>query len=261
MPSATTVRVERSGAVALIELNRPDDKNAIDPATFEALGEAYHEAEYDTEVRAVVLAGAGDDFSVGLEPPAFLPILQQHAFSPDGPGRINPFGLTTRLSKPLVVAVQGTVGAMAHELMLAGDIRIAAESAVFNQGEPSRGTTPTGGGGVRLPLEAGWGNAMRWILTGESWDAAEALRMGTVQEVVATGTQRDRALELAGRIAEHPPLAVRDTLRIGRRAWEGHAQSAFAELLPTLYRLMASEDFLERLSAMREGRTPTYTGR
>lgn len=250
----------RSGAVAVVTLNRPEQANAIDPDAFEALGAAYHRAEHDPEVRVVVLSGEGAAFSAGLEPAAFLPVLQERRYSTDGPGRINPFGTTTRLSKPLVVAVQGTVGAMAHELMLAADIRIAADDAVFNQGEVSRGTTPAGGGGLRMPLEVGWGNAMRWLLTGENWDAAEALRLGLVQEVVPTGTQIARALELAEKIAQHPPRAARETLRLGRRAVEGASHAVFADLIPALYELMGSHDFQERLAAMREGRTPVYTG-
>jgi enoyl-CoA hydratase len=258
--TAESVQYERSGAVAQITLNRADAGNAIDPDAFDALGEAYHTAEYDREVRVVVLAGAGPDFSVGLDPKAFLPVLLEHRYSTDGPGRINPFGTTTRLSKPLIVALHGTVGAMAHELMLAADIRIAAEDTVFSQAEVSRGTTPAGGGGIRMPLEVGWANAMRWILTGESWDAAEALRLGLVQEVVPTGQHLARALELAAKIAAHPPLAARETLRLGRRAWEGHAHDVFADLLPALHQLMGSRDFQERLTAMREGREPTFTG-
>jgi enoyl-CoA hydratase len=255
-----TVRYERSGAVALISFDRADAGNAIDPDTFDALGAAYHSAEYDREVRVVVLTGAGSDFSAGLDPKAFLPILLEHRYSTDGPGRVNPFGTTSRLSKPLIVALHGTVGAMAHELMLAADIRIAAEDTVFSQAEVSRGTTPAGGGGIRMPLEVGWANAMRWILTGESWDAAEALRLGLVQEVVPVGNDVTRALELAEKIAAHPPLAARETLRIGRRAWEGHAHDGFADLLPALYQLMGSRDFQERLTAMREGRDPVFTG-
>lgn len=261
MSSAPTVRYERRGSVALIELHRPKSANALDPASFDALAVAYHNAEHDPEVRAVVLSGAGTDFSVGLDPAAFLPVLKAKEYSADGPGRLNPFGTTTRLSKPLIVAVHGRVGAMAHELMLAADVRIAADDTTFNQGEPSRGTTPSGGAGVRLPLEVGWANAMRWILTGESWDAAEALRLGTVQEVVPVGSELPRAVELAEHISTHPPLAVRETLRLGRRAFEGHAHAVYADLLPALYALLATDDFAERLRAMHDERAPVYTGR
>jgi enoyl-CoA hydratase len=255
-----TVRYELSGAIARVTIDRAEAGNAIDPDAFDALAAAYHAAEHDREVRVVVLSGDGPDFSAGLDPKAFLPVLLEYRYSTDGPGRINPFGTTTRLSKPLIVALHGTVGAMAHELMLAADIRIAADDTVFSQAEVSRGTTPAGGGGIRMPLEVGWANAMRWILTGESWDAAEALRLGLVQEVVPVGQHLARALELAEKIAAHPPLATRETLRLGRRAWEGHAHDVFADLLPALYQLMASRDFQERLAAMREGREPVFTG-
>lgn len=257
---SSTVRYEQHAAVAIIELSRPSAANAIDPATFEALAGAYHRADHDPETRVVVLAGAGADFSVGLDPKAFLTDLTQGRFSTDGPGRINPFGTTTRLSKPLVAAVQGRVGAMAHELLLAADIRIAAEDTVFGQGEVSRGTTPAGCATVRMPLEVGWGNAMRWILTGEDWDAHEALRLGLVQEVVPVGTQLERALALATTISAHPPLAVRETLRLARRAFEGPSHHVYGDLLPALYGLMGTHDFAERLTAMREEREPVYNG-
>ncbi|WP_167735930.1 enoyl-CoA hydratase-related protein [Nocardioides sp. 503] len=259
--STSTVTYEERGAVALVQLDRPGRANAIDPPTFAALAAAYHRAEHDGDTRAVVLAGTGADFSVGLDPQAFLPELVARRYSTDGPGLVNPFGTTTRLSKPLVVAVQGRVGAMAHELLLAADIRVAAEDSVFGQGEVSRGTTPAGCATVRMPLEVGWGNAMRWLLTGEDWDAAEALRLGLVQEVVPVGSQLDRALALATTIAAHPPLAVRETLRLGRRAVEGPAHDVFAALLPALYDLMGTADFAERLTAMREEREPVYVGR
>ncbi|MFI0366780.1 crotonase/enoyl-CoA hydratase family protein [Actinomadura sp. 1N219] len=260
MNANKTVHYERRDRLALIRLDRPGTSNAIDPPTLQALGAAYHRADNDDAV-AVVLYGEGPDFSVGLDPKSFLPTLQARTYSADGPGQINPFGTTTRLSKPLVVAVQGTVGAMAHELMLAADVRIAADGTRFSQGEVSRGTTPAGGGAVRMAAEAGWGNAMRWLLTGESWGADEAVRLGLVQEVVPPGEQLPRAIEIAERIAANPPLAVRATLELGRRAREAHAHQVFADLIPTLYRLLDTADFAERLTALKEGRDPVYTGR
>ena len=260
MEQASTIRYRSDAHVATIELHRPERANAIDPDTFAALGEAYHRAEHDDEVRVVVLTGAGADFSVGLDPQAFLPALQERLFSLDAPGRINPFGTSSRMSKPLIAAVQGTVGAMAHELILAADIRVAADDARFGQGEVSRGTTPAGCASVRMPLEVGWGNAMRWLLTAEDWPAEEALRLGLVQEVVPAGRQVERALELAAVIAAHPPLAVRETLRIARRAYEGAAHHVYGELLPAMYTLLGSADFAERLAAIKEEREPVYTG-
>jgi enoyl-CoA hydratase len=254
------VHYESADGIAQIRLERPDESNAINPEVFFDLGRAYYKAEHDQPTRVVVLYGAGDDFSIGIDPGAFLFILLNRRFSFDGEGRINPFGTTTRLSKPLVAAVHGEVGAMANELILAADIRIAADNTKFSQGEPSRGSTPAGGASIRLPLEVGWGNAMRWILTGESWSAQEAHRMGLVQEVVPHGEQHGRALELAQTIAKHPPLGIKETLRIGRQAWEAQANATYPSLLPTVNALIGSNDFKERIMANREGREPNYTG-
>jgi enoyl-CoA hydratase len=256
-----TVSYEREGRLALVQLNRPKHSNAIDPATLVALGAAYHEADKDDDVFAVVLSGAGSDFSVGLDPGPFLPRLKQKLFTLDGPALINPFGTTSRLSKPLIVAVHGTVGAMANELVLAADIRIAADDAQFAQNEVTRCATQTGGASVRMPLEVGWGNAMRWILTGESWSAQTALRLGLVQEVVPLGEQLNRARDLATKVAANSPAALRETLAIGRRAYDGHARHIYGDLVPTLYRMLASDDFAERLKAESEGREPVYTGK
>src|SRR6201999_1573047 len=98
------------------------------------------------------------------------------------------------------------------ELLLAADIRITASGTRFTQLEVQRGIYPFGGATIRLPRDAGWGNAMRWLLTGDVYDAAEAHRIGLVQEVAPTGTELDRAIELAEAIAiRSAPLGVRAT--------------------------------------------------
>jgi enoyl-CoA hydratase len=164
-------------------------------------------------------------------------------------------------SKPVVIAVQGTCLTLGIELILAGDVAVADETASFAQLEVSRGILPFGGATLRFPRLAGWGNAMRWILTGDRFDAAEALRLGLVQEVVAAGEQLTRAREIAHRIAAQAPLAVQATLASARLAiTEGDAAAA-ARLGPELARLAASEDaaigmeaFLTRTEARFVGR-------
>jgi enoyl-CoA hydratase/carnithine racemase len=101
---------------------------------------------------------------------------------------------------------------------------------------------------------------MRWILTGESWSAQEAHRMGLIQEVVPQGEQHGRALELAQTIAKHPPLGITETLRIGRQALEAQARATYPTLLPAVNALIGSNDFKERIMANREDREPNYTG-
>jgi hypothetical protein len=109
-----------------------------------------------------------------------------------------------------VIAVRG--GAKYLELFLASDIRVAADDTVFSQGEVARGVFHGGGATVRFPREIGWGNAMRYMLTGDEWGAPEAYRLGLVQEVAPLGKELDRAIDLANKIAAASPLGVRAML-------------------------------------------------
>jgi enoyl-CoA hydratase len=263
-PSVTT---EQQGHVLIIGMNRTSHRNRVDPGMYMALARAYDTLEQDEELWVGVLHGYGPDFSCGLDAEsfysnAFRPHLESGQFKLDSDGLINPLGTTAPyLTKPLVVAVQGAVWSLANELLLAADVRIAASDAQFFQSEVTRATLPAAGGTVRFPREVGWGNAMRYMLSGDGWDAQEAYRMGLIQEVVAPGEQLKRAVELAHRIAENAPLSVRATLSLARRAYEEGEETAFAALMPELVRLMGKEDFQERLKATQEARKPNYRGR
>jgi enoyl-CoA hydratase/carnithine racemase len=158
-------------------------------------------------------------------------------------GGINPWQVDGQsLTKPVVIAVQGTCLTLGIELMLASDIVVAAESTKFGQIEVARGILPFGGATIRFPRAAGWGNAMRWLLTGDLFDAAEAHRLGLVQEIVPDGAQFDRALELAAKIAAQAPLAVQATLANARLAQRDGPASAEEALQPSLARLIQTED-------------------
>jgi enoyl-CoA hydratase/carnithine racemase len=174
---------------------------------------------------------------------------------------IDPFGLQgRRLGKPVVAAVQGICFTIGIELMLAADIRVAARDTRFGQIEVRRGIYPVGGATIRLPRELGWGNAMRWLLTGDEFGADEALRIGLVQEVVETSLQLPRAVELAERIAAQAPLGVRATLQSARLAIDDEAEAA-RRLLPDLQPIMASDDAREGLQSFLERRPARFTGR
>ena len=114
---------------------------------------------------------------------------------------------------------------------------------------------------IRFPRAVGWGNAMRWILTGDTFDAAEALRMGLVQEVVPTGTQYARALEIATRIAAQAPLAVQAALTNAKRALRAGDAAAEAELQPELMRLVATEDSKIGMQAFLSRTTAEFVGK
>jgi enoyl-CoA hydratase len=234
---------ERRGHVLLIGLNRPDKRNAADFALLQQLSLAYGELERDPELRAGLVYAVGDHFTAGLDLADIGPRLGADGIVIVPEGGINPWQVDGRsLSKPVVIAVQGTCLTLGIELMLASDIAVAAESTTFGQIEVARGILPFGGATIRFPRAAGWGNAMRWILTGDTFDAAEAHRMGLVQEVVPDGTQFDRALQLAERIAAQAPLAVQATLASARTAVREGSSAAEAALQPTLARLAGTED-------------------
>ncbi|GAB1688581.1 hypothetical protein KRM28CT15_03840 [Krasilnikovia sp. M28-CT-15] len=159
------------------------------------------------------------------------------------------------------MAVHGRCFTAGLELVLSADLCIAAEDTVFGQQEVAHGIMALGGATVRLPRRAGWGNAMRYLLTGDQFDAAEAWRMGIVQEVVPRGEQFERALELARRIAAQAPLAVQATLADARAAVAGPVAASAASLRgDVIPRLLATSDAREGVAALLERRRPIYTG-
>jgi len=260
-PPAGRVVVERRGALLLIGIDRPQAQNLLDPPILIGLGKAYYQLEHDDALRVAVLHGLGANFSLGVDLAALAAAQAAGAFPPKDPDFINSFGLRPPFrSKPVVVAVQGGVKYGGHELFLASDIRVAAADTTFSQGEVARGVFPGGGATVRMTREAGWGNAMRYMLTGEEWGADEARRLGLVQEVVPAGTQLDRAIEIAQKIAAAAPLGVRATLASARQGL-GSEEAAFGALQAELVRLAQSEDRKEFVRALQEHRQPVYQGR
>jgi len=237
------ITIERDGHVLLIGFNRVDKRNAADYQLLQELSLAYAELENDPELRVGFVFANGDHFTGGLDLADVAPRIGADGLDITGDGGINPWQVSgQQLSKPVVIAVQGTCLTLGIELILASDIAVAAQSTVFGQIEVARGILPFGGATIRFPRAVGWGNAMRWILTGDSFDAAEALRIGLVQEVVADGEQYARGRELADRIAAQAPLAVQAALANARLAIRESDTAAEQALQPELVRLASSED-------------------
>jgi enoyl-CoA hydratase len=258
--SVGTVSLERRGHVLLMGLDRVAKRNAFDLALWDALCDAYAELERDPELRVGVLWAKGEHFTGGLDLPQWGAAFSSGRWHIKD-GGIDPLGLTgPHVSKPVIAAVQGTCLTIGIELMLATDIRIAAASTRFGQIEVKRGIYPVGGATLRFPREVGWANAMRWLLTGDEFDAAEALRIGLVQEVVEHGRQLERALALAEVVAAQAPLGVYATLASSRAAIPAAEVAAGQRLMPDLQPIMKSADVQEGLRAFMERRPGKFSG-
>jgi enoyl-CoA hydratase/carnithine racemase len=162
-------------------------------------------------------------------------------------------------TKPTVIAVHGRCLTLGIELCLAQDVVVAASNTRFAQIEIKRGIFPFGGATYRLVQAAGWGNAMRWLLTGDEFDAQEAHRIGLVQEITEPGKQLDRAIFIAETIAAQAPLGVRATLASARRSL--NEEAAARALLPEIVAMMQSEDAREGLMSFMERRSAKFTGK
>jgi enoyl-CoA hydratase len=256
------ITVERQGHLLLIGFNRPEKRNAADFELLQQLSLAYGELERDPELRVGLVHAAGDHFTGGLDLADVGPRITAEGLDIVPPGGINPWQVGgQQLSKPVVIAVQGICLTLGIELILAADIAVAAESTRFAQIEVGRGILPFGGATIRFPRAVGWGNAMRWMLTGDFFDAAEAHRIGLVQQVVADGRQFEVALALAERIAVQAPLAVQATLANARLALREGDAAAEAALQPELVRLAGTEDSALGMHAFVNRQPAVYVGR
>jgi enoyl-CoA hydratase len=220
----TSVQVERQGAVATVVLNRPEVRNAVDPATAAELSQAFLALEADPECAAIVLWGAGGTFCAGadlravragwdpgrLQAPSGAP---GDTFGPMGPTRL-------RLTKPVIAAVSGHAVAGGLELALWCDLRVAEETAVFGVYCRRWGVPLIDGGTVRLPRLIGQGRALDLILTGRSVSAEEALAIGLANRVVAAGTARQAAEALAAEIAAFPQGCLRADRASALEQWD-----------------------------------------
>jgi enoyl-CoA hydratase len=256
------VTVDHDGQVMLIGLNRPEKRNAADWQMLTELALAYGEFERDADARCAVVYAHGDHFTGGLDLGDVVPRIGPSGLDIVPEDGIDPWQVSgSRLSKPVVIAVQGSCLTLGIELLLASDIAVAADSTSFAQVEVARAILPFGGATIRFPRAVGWGNAMRWILTGDAFDAAEALRIGLVQEVVPHGQQYERALAIAQRVAAQAPLAVQAALRNARLAVSDGDDAAEAGLQSELVRLMQTEDAGIGMQAFLTRTEPKFVGR
>ncbi len=254
-----TILVERRGPVAFIRFNRPDKLNAMNTKMKDEILDALATFETDDAVRVVVFTGQGNKaFVAGADINEFKGRtaveqwdLYQQPFLYDG---------VDRFPKPIIAMINGYCLGGGCELALACDIRIASDRAQIGQPEINIGIIPGGGGSQRLPRLVGLGKAMQLILTGERIPAEEALRIGLVDEIVPHDQLEARALEIANRIAEKSPIAV----KLAKQAVKASARMGIEEGLryeQTLFSLIfTTHDKDEGVRAFLEKRPPKWTG-
>ncbi|MFV3304575.1 crotonase/enoyl-CoA hydratase family protein [Pseudomonas sp. NY15181] len=263
MKPSSTPRItrERRDHVLLLGLNRVDKRNAFDLEMLNQLALALGDYERDDQLRCALVFAHGDHFTAGLDLGDVSETFRTGWQFPSG--AVDPWGTFggPRLTKPLMVAAQGYCFTLGIELMLAADINLCASNARFAQLEVQRGIFPFGGATLRLHQVAGWGNAMRWLLTGDQFDAHEACRLGLVQEVTAPEELMPRALWMAQRVAAQAPLGIRATLASARQCLDEGELAAARELPAMASRLLSSEDAQEGFKAMQEKREGRFLGK
>jgi len=245
--------------LGIITLNRPEVRNAINPAMREDLSRCFLELEADTDVRAILITGGPKVFAAGADIAAMVEKTAVEQFS-----RASLWDLTFRMEqsrKPIIAAIAGFCLGGGCELAMACDVRIAAESAKFGQAEINIGIIPGGGGTVRLTRLVGLGKAMELVLTGRMISAAEALRINLVNEVVPDEQLMAEAKKMAQVISRHSPVA----LGLAKYAVQNSVGADLATgraIENTCFSLaFASEDKTEGMRAFLEKRKPFYKGK
>ena len=255
------ITTELSDSLFLIGIDRPAKLNGFTPVMLRGMALAYTRYEKEPAARCAVVFAEGANFTAGLDLPKVAPHLGGNTLLVEE-GEVDPFGSRPPYrTKPVLFAVHGICFTLGIEMMLAADIVIAAADTRFAQVEVKRGLVPTGGATIRMVERAGWGNAMRYLLTGDEFDAQTAFRLGFVQEVVEPGRQKERAIELARHIADQAPLAVRATIENARIALGDGPAAASALFGATQSRLLASEDFQEGLRSFKDKRPSKFKGK
>jgi enoyl-CoA hydratase/carnithine racemase len=242
---------ERRGEVLILTLNRPERRNALNPALSRQLLGALVDADADPTVRVVVLTGNGPAFCAGMDLKAF-----SEGERPTPPGEVNVY--TYQRSKPLIGAVNGPAVAGGFELVLACDIVVAASGIFFALPEAKRGLVAGGGGMFKLVRLAGLGRAARMLLTGDPMNAEAALAAGIVAEVVEPGEVLSAALAIADGITKAAPSAVAETLAIARKSFDLDEPGLWALTAGAWARVVESDEAREGAAAFLAKRDPVW---
>lgn len=271
MTMALPLIFETRGAVALITLNRPERHNALNPEMICRLADAFDRFEADPELRVAVITGAGEgSFCSGGDLELTLPLLTgarqpetewDHRLAANREILFRSNFKGAHSVKPVIAAINGHCLAGGFELMLATDIRIAADHARFGLPEVRHALIPFAGALVRLPRQLPHAVAMEMLLTGDQVQASRLLALGLLNQVVPPQEVLPAALRVAERIAANGPLAIAEVKRATAEAAGRPYAEGYAIETESMDRIMASEDAREGPAAFLQRRAPAYRGR
>jgi enoyl-CoA hydratase len=249
------ILTEVSDGVAIITINRPQARNAVNGAVARGIAAAVEEFDARADVSVLVLTGAGGTFSAGMDLKGFLT-----GDSPIAPGR-GFGGIAERQAvKPMIAAVEGYALAGGFELVLSCDLVVASEEARFGLPEVRRGLVAGAGGLLRLPARIPYHLAMEIALTGEHFPAARLAEAGLVNKLVPAGEALRAAVELAGKVALGAPLALAASKRVIVESADWAANEAFARQGEIIAPVFRSKDAMEGAAAFAEKRPPAWRG-
>ena len=258
--SYENVLVERRERVAIITINRPEKRNALNIQTRAEGAAALDELAADDSVRVVIFTGAGDKaFIAGADIAEFAErtaLSQREVMLQRGL-----FNAVDSFPKPIIAMVNGYCLGGGCEVALACDLRFASESASFGQPEINLGIIPGGGGTQRLTRLFGEGKAMEMILSGEIINAQEAYRLGLVNQVVPADQLLTKSMEIVSRIAEKSPIAVRFAKEAVKLASRSNLDEGLRREVDLFSLCFSSEDKDEGVRAFLEKRKPEFKGR
>ena len=257
--------VEREGHVVILTMNRPEARNAFGSEMLVRLADAWDLVDGDDEIRVAILTGAGGHFCAGSDLKAmakgFADDEWAARFKKDPELHWKALLRSYRLKKPLVAAVEGTAMGGGTEILQATDVRVASESAKFGLTEPRWGLFPLGGSTVRLRRQIPYTQAMEILLTGKTFSAAEALRIGLVGRVVPEGQALAEARRVAEQIAQNGPLAVQAIKRSVQETEGLPEREALEKELAIGWPILSTEDAKEGPRAFMEKRKPDFKAR
>jgi len=263
--------IERDGHIALVRIDRPEKRNALNPEAFCRLADAWADFAADDTVRAVIITGTGDiAFSAGADLGSVMPLYSgtrapqdewDHRVLTDS--RLFTRGVLkgVELDKPIIAAINGLAIGGGCELVLGTDLRVAARHATLGLAEVKRAIMAAGGGTTRMARQLPHAIAMEVLLTGDPISADDALRYGLVNRVVDAADVLDQALDFAARIARNGPLAVQAIKRTVRQSDGMPLDKAFGIEAREGHALSSTEDAIEGPRAFVEKRPPVYRGR